>query len=121
MTLYLHRPVHKLPLHVSQWMEDREDVLWGMYMTLQDISSRQDPSIMDKADFVSFCSCMARLSRIDHPAHSIAGKTFRPLVHDIYLTENQVHKVDEITNAEGAEDALAGSDDTDSELESLPE
>ena len=73
--------VHKLPKHVITWMEDNEDVLMYMYDQLNVITEKT-PWVFDKADFCSFCACIARLSTIDsvkYP-HGLCGG--RRLVHD---------------------------------------
>jgi len=71
--------VHQLPRHVIIWLEEHEDELVCIYDNLQ---AHEMPWIFDKADFCSFCACVARLSTIDSPRGPHGRVGGRLLVHD---------------------------------------
>jgi hypothetical protein len=89
-----------LPRHVSSWIEENFCVLWDMYSVLDDRFQRES-CIFDKADFSSFCACIARLSTIDSPLgpHGLAGG--RSLVYDFTRTSaNQ--EADRVINTQSS-------------------
>lgn len=86
--------VQCLPAHVSEWIDEHEDVLWKIYLDSTETAIRLAPAILDKADFTSFAACMARLSRVDSPSSSVTGKTFRPCVTNILLNSQQAITID---------------------------
>lgn len=85
--------VFKLPRHIISWIEAHEDTLQLMYDAITQISHKQDPGVFEYADFISFCACVARLSKIDtiHLPTGLLGG--RSLVHDFGWTDNQIDLV----------------------------
>ena len=109
--------VQCLPAHVAEWIDEHEDVLWKIYLDSTETAIRLAPAILDKADFTSFAACMARLSRVDSPSSSVAGKTFRPCVTNILLNPEQAITIDKlhgsvmIDSTEAVDEAEAEDDE----------
>jgi hypothetical protein len=82
--------IHKLPRHVSSWVEENFEFLWDLFYDLQE---NLPPHIMDRADFGAFCACMARMSSIDSPLcpNGLAGSRF--IVYDCF-NEKKIKKAD---------------------------